>query len=46
MSLGSFLAVGGGAAPGAWALAAAGGHLVGSLVMTALGIATFVVLAK
>ena len=30
----------------AWALAAAGGHLVGSLVMTALGIATFVVLAK
>ena len=29
-----------------WALAAAGGHLVGSLVMTALGIATFVVLAK
>ncbi len=30
----------------AWALAAAGGHLIGSLVMTALGIATFVVLAK
>ena len=30
----------------AWALAAAGGHLVGSLVMTALGIATFVFLAK
>lgn len=29
-----------------WALAAAGGHLIGSLVMTALGIATFVVLAK
>ena len=29
-----------------WALAAAGGHLVGSLAMTALGIATFVVLAK
>ena len=29
-----------------WALAAAGGHLVGSLVMTALGIATFVLLAK
>ncbi|MBK7136893.1 MAG: fluoride efflux transporter CrcB [Rhodocyclales bacterium] len=30
----------------AWALAAAGGHLVGSLAMTALGIATFVILAK
>lgn len=29
-----------------WALTAAGGHLVGSLMMTALGIATFVVLAK
>ena len=29
-----------------WALAAAGGHLVGSLAMTALGIATFVLLAK
>lgn len=29
-----------------WALAAAGGHLIGSLVMTVLGIATFVVLAK
>ena len=29
-----------------WALAAAGGHLIGSLLMTALGIATFVVLAK
>lgn len=30
----------------AWALAAAGGHLVGSLAMTALGIATFVLLVK
>ncbi|PKO72219.1 MAG: fluoride efflux transporter CrcB [Betaproteobacteria bacterium HGW-Betaproteobacteria-14] len=29
-----------------WALAAAGGHLVGSLAMTALGIATFVLLVK
>jgi len=29
-----------------WALAAAGGHLIGSLAMTALGIATFVMLAK
>lgn len=29
-----------------WALAAAGGHLIGSLAMTALGIATFFVLAK
>lgn len=29
-----------------WAFAAASGHLFGSLVMTALGIATFVVLAK
>jgi len=29
-----------------WALAAAGGHLIGSLAMTALGIATFVVLAR
>lgn len=29
-----------------WAAAAAGGHLVGSLAMTALGIATFVVLAR
>jgi len=29
-----------------WALAAAGGHLVGSLVMMALGIVTFVVLAR
>ncbi len=29
-----------------WALAAAGGHLAGSLVMTALGIATFVLLVK
>ncbi len=30
----------------AWALAAAGGHLLGSLLMTALGIATFAVLAR
>ena len=30
----------------AWALAAAGGHLVGSLAMTALGIATFLILTK
>jgi len=30
----------------AWALAAAGGHLLGSLAMTALGIATFVILTK
>jgi len=30
----------------AWALAAAGGHLLGSLVMTALGILTFTVLAR
>lgn len=29
-----------------WALASAGGHLVGSLAMTALGIATFILLAK
>ena len=29
-----------------WALAAAGGHLVGSLAMTALGIATFLILTK
>ncbi len=29
-----------------WALTAAGGHLVGSLVMTVLGIATFVALAR
>ena len=29
-----------------WALAAAGGHLVGSLAMTGLGIATFLFLAK
>lgn len=30
----------------AWALTAAGGHLIGSLAMTTLGIATFVLLAK
>ena len=30
----------------AWALAAAGGHLIGSLAMTALGIATFAALAR
>jgi CrcB protein len=30
----------------AWALAAAGGHLIGSLAMTALGIATFAILVK
>lgn len=30
----------------AWAAAAAGGHLLGSLAMTALGIATFFILAK
>jgi len=29
-----------------WALAVAGGHLVGSLAMTGLGIATFVVLSR
>lgn len=29
-----------------WALTAAGGHLLGSLAMTALGIVTFTVLAK
>ncbi|HMM54154.1 MAG TPA: fluoride efflux transporter CrcB [Candidatus Desulfobacillus sp.] len=29
-----------------WALATAGGHLVGSLAMTALGIATFAVFAR
>ncbi|CAG0945401.1 MAG: putative fluoride ion transporter CrcB [Rhodocyclaceae bacterium] len=29
-----------------WALAAAGGHLFGSLAMTALGITTFIFLAK
>jgi len=29
-----------------WALAAAGSHLVGSLAMTALGIATFLILTK
>ncbi len=29
-----------------WALATAGGHLIGSLAMTALGIATFVLLVK
>ncbi len=29
-----------------WALATAGGHLLGSLAMTALGIVTFTVLAK
>ena len=46
MSLGSFLAVGAAAALGACALAAAGGYLIGSLAMTAPGIATFVILVK